>query len=59
MTDLLLDAILVASIGLVAFGAGLIYVPAGLIVAGLLGFWATLYYVRGLARDRSPDRPGP
>lgn len=58
MTDALLDLVLIGCIGLVAVGAGLIFLPAGLIVAGLLGFWATLYYVKGLARDRSPDSPG-
>jgi hypothetical protein len=59
VSDLLLDAVLIGCIGLVAVGAGLIYLPAGLIVAGLLGFWATLNYVKGAARDRQADRPGP
>ena len=58
MSDLLPDLILVVCIGLVAVGAGLIFMPAGLIVAGVLGGSATLYYVKGLARDSSPDRPG-
>jgi hypothetical protein len=57
VADLILDALLVVCVLAVAVGAGLIYVPAGLIVGGVLGGSATLYYARGLARDRSPDRP--
>jgi hypothetical protein len=58
VADLVLDALLVACVLAVAVGAGLIYVPAGLIVGGALGAAATLYYAKGLARDRSPDSPG-
>lgn len=59
MADLLLDLILVSCIGLVAVGAGLIYMPAGLIAGGLLGLVALLIYLKGAARDRTADRPGP
>lgn len=59
MADLLPDLILVTCIGMVAVGAGLVYMPAGLIAGGLLGLVALLIYLKGAARDRSPDRPGP
>lgn len=58
MVDLVLDALLVVCVLAVAVGAALIFAPAGLIVGGLLGGVASLYYARGLARDRSPDRSG-
>lgn len=57
MADLILDALLVVCVLAVAAGAALIYLPAGLIVGGVIGGSATLYYARGLARDRSPDSP--
>lgn len=59
MADFLPDLVLVVCIALVAVGAGLIFVPAGLITGGLLGLVALLIYLKGAARDRSPDRPGP
>lgn len=58
MTDVLLDLIFVVCVALVAVGAGLIFMPAGLIVGGLFGAAGSLYYARGGAGDRSPDSPG-
>lgn len=54
---MLADLVLIACIALVSAGAGLIFLPAGLIAAGLLGGAATILYARG-SRDRAPDRPG-
>jgi hypothetical protein len=37
MADLLIDILFVACVALVAVGAGLVYLPAGLITGGVLG----------------------
>lgn len=58
MEEIVLDGLLVACIALVAVGAGLIYMPAGLIVGGLLGLATVLVTLKGVARVRSTDRPG-
>lgn len=58
IADLVLDAFLVACVLCIAVGVGLIFVPAGLIAFGFIGGAGTLYYVKGSARDRSPNRPG-
>jgi len=55
---IVLDVVLIGCLVLVAVGAGLIFMPAGLIVGGLLGAATVLFYVRGLDLDRTPDRPG-
>ncbi len=58
MEELLLDFAILACLLLVAVGAGLIYVPAGLIVGGLLGLAVVHTMLKGVARDRSTDSPG-
>lgn len=41
------DLLLIACIVLVAVGAGMIFLPAGLIVGGCLGAVGTILYARG------------
>lgn len=47
MSELLLDIIYMAGVAAVAVGAGLIYLPAGLIVGGALAIVSVYLFVRG------------
>jgi membrane-bound ClpP family serine protease len=58
MEELLLDALIVACVLLIAVGAGLIFMPAGLITGGALGLVVVLNMLKGVARDRSTNSPG-
>ena len=53
--SVLLDIALVACVALVAIGAGLIYLPAGLIVGGLLGALVASV-AAGVVAPRREDR---
>lgn len=51
------DLILILGALLVSVGAGLVFMPAGLIVGGLLAIAGVIFYERGPS-DRQADRPG-
>lgn len=51
------DLILICGVLCVAVGAGLVFMPAGLIVGGLLAVAGVIFYERGPS-DRQADRPG-
>lgn len=49
-TDVLLTALFVAGLAVASVGVGLIYLPAGLIVAGVAAAAASVLYARGSGR---------
>ena len=53
------DLILILGVTSVSVGAGLIFLPAGLIVAGVLAVAGVIFYERAAGDDRQADRPGP
>lgn len=52
------DLILIFGVLAVAVGAGLVFMPAGLIVGGLLAIAGVIHYEKGSESDRTTDRPG-
>jgi hypothetical protein len=52
------DAVLILGVLAVAVGAGLVFMPAGLIVGGLLAIAGVIFYEKGTESDHEADRPG-
>lgn len=54
MPDLLSTVLFVASVAAIAVGAAMIYLPAGLITAGVVSGLLLVVYERGRARTLEP-----
>lgn len=52
LPELILAITAVVSLALIAVGVGLVFVPAGLVVAGVLGLAGTYAAARGVQRMR-------